>query len=174
MKTFLTLLSILSVTFATNYEYLETPYQQSHLCLNHVVDGEVYFMCDDNTFWEVYRVDEREQTWGEWFAGTRPPQVTPGTLDNPEDWALCDTVQVYPIRWYGAGGEETHCRYAIHNIYRDTVAFLRPLDLKTLLNTVSDQAHKDGKKEGKKDSQKESTPSDSSSDFDYYSYDDDW
>lgn len=129
---------------ASNFDYLAPTTEQAKLVVKVDIEGKLYYTCDDNSLWEVYRVDEREQSWGEWLWGESAPQVTPGTHENPANWAIGEVVQVYPIQWNMSLGELSQCNYVMHNIGRDTVAYLKPVNLKELSVAIEKKAYNKG------------------------------
>ncbi|MCH9613610.1 MAG: hypothetical protein SP1CHLAM54_06150 [Chlamydiia bacterium] len=148
MKILVILLLTAAFAFAGNFDYLEPTAEETTLTIKSSVNGTLYFTCKDNSTWEVYRTDERDQTWAEWFRGRNAPQITPGADFDPGMWSVGDTVQVYPIEWITHDGETSLCKYVMYNLRCEELAFLKTINLHAIVANAEDHAYKQGYSHG--------------------------
>lgn len=107
--------------------------------------GEQRFLITDNgAVFRLELADEHEQSWGEWFMGQKPPQTTPGTAFQPQNWNLQSPLSVEKEQVLASPKSYP---YVIRNTETGEIGFAASVDVTFFLTEVRKAFYNRGYKE---------------------------
>lgn len=118
----------------------------SRLKDHYQIGVQEYLILEDNTVWQLHLCNERERTWGEWFAGQEPPQATPGTTYKPQNWEILTplTGQITDMPL----SEGSKKGYLLHNPETGEYAYASKCNLIAFLGDIAKTNRRAGYEKG--------------------------